>query len=227
MTRCLTCARRYAACIIMPMLLALGHPAQAATIVLGPGDVGTPPRVNLDIDEVLRAQLPPIAFDNGTIKGFVLDRVLKLSDGRYAFETTVFSSAAPTPQILEVTRTNFARFPKVEVGWEDADVTRSFIPDQVERSSGSGETITFRFSLDPITGHPPGVDPSEWSSNPVVVITDATEIAKVGLFQAFGTGVSSIQVNVFSPVPEPQTFAMLALGLCFAAAAIGRRPRAL
>ena len=111
--------------------------------------------------------------DGGGIDtGFVLDRVLLTSDGRYAFETTVILERfdAPTPRILEVTRTNFARFPIVEVGWEDADVMQSFLPDQVDARPEAARRITVRIQFrTPITGHPPGADPSEWSANPVVV----------------------------------------------------------
>ena len=224
MTRRLTSARRYAACIALPVLLTLGYSAQAATLVLAPGEDGAPPRVDLDILQIVAQQT--VAFGTGSLTGFVRDRVLELTDGRLAFETVVMADSAPPPGIFTVTRTNFAGFPKVEVAWEDIDITQSFIPDHAARSSGSGSTITFDFNLHPITEHPAGVPREDWASNPVVVITDPTAIAKVGLFQAFGTNVSSTPLNVFSPVPEPQTFAMLALGLCFAAA-IGRRRRAL
>lgn len=220
MNRCLTSARRCAALIFLPVLLALGCPAQAATIVLAPGEEGVPPRVDLDILKILNDQT--VAFGTGSLTGFVRDRVLQLTNGKLAFETMVMADSAPPPGIFTITRTNFAGFPTVEVGWEDIDITRSFIPDFVKRSAGSGSTITFEFNLDPITQHPDGIPLAQWASNPVVVITDATDFANIGSFQAFGTNVISTPVNVFSPVPEPQTLAMLALGLCFAVG-IGRR----
>jgi len=209
------------------LLLALGHTAHAATIVLNPGESGAPPRIDLDILRVVAQQPTLVPFGTGSFSGLIFDRVLELTDGRFAFETRVMANSAPPPGILKVTRNNFAGFPQVEAAWEDIDVTQSFMPDNVLRSPGSGSTVTFEFTLHPISAHPVGVEPEEWTSNPVVVITDPTAINLVGSFQALGTAnVSSFPVNVFSPVPEPQTFAMVGLGLCFAAA-IGRRRRAL
>src|SRR5215208_3508333 len=111
----------------------------AHALVLAPGDSGTPvPRIELNDDFTIlhqqRVSFGNLMGDSGLVTGEIIDRVLQLPDNRLAFETRVLVDQAPPGGVLKVSRTLFAGFPLVEVGYEDVDAGMIFKPSSVTRS---------------------------------------------------------------------------------------------
>jgi hypothetical protein len=220
-----------------------GSPAYAAVLLvpggtlLVPGEIAALPArdknlpnngaIELDIRFTLAtAPNRPFSIDlgaAGTISGHISDRVLLLGDGNFAFETDVFVDSAPAGAgINKVARSNFSGFSTVEVGWEDQDIGTLHTPNSAQRSLITGSDVQFNFTSDPITV-PPDTD-TAWAA--FVIITDPTTIGfgkfRAGALSGTDERLSNL-VDVFSPVPEPQAWLTLLIGV---AALIGTRRRA-
>ena len=216
-------------CLAAALCCVVGRPAHAV-VLLAPGASGVPPELDLNIAGFLTPTIArPFSIDLGgggtnVISGHLNDRVLLLQDDRYAFETTVFVTSAPAgaPGINKVARTDYTGFPTVEVGWEPQDIGNLFAPDLALRSLGAGSDVEFNFASHPIVV-PPDAD-TTWAT--FVIITDPTPIGfgkfRAGVLSGADARFSNL-VDVFSPVPEPQTWLALLMGV---GALIGMRRRA-
>lgn len=197
--------------LIVAACAGFAQPVHSA-LILGPGQAGSPDVIDLTSQPVIAPQVNrPFSISlsgGGVISGVVADRVVLTTDGRYAFEAKVIldpSATTSTAGINQVIRSNFSAFPFVEAAWEDLDVINLFPPTNAARNA-TGSNVGFTFPT-PINV-PPNAN-TDWPA--FVVVTAPTPIALNEM--RLVSGDFSDVIQVWSPVPEPQTWVALLAGV--------------
>jgi PEP-CTERM motif len=197
-------------------------PAQAVTLVVdnfvplpGTTSAAEPQLAGVVLEDFV--QDFSFAADGGTIMGTVQSRVVKSSvDGTLDFYWRVINSEKSTSTIQDLRLGDFVA-PEYEANWRidglgDQGPAVAYLFAAPPRDPGF---INFRFWKDSPSERDAGLAPGE-SSKFILMDTSATLYAKTAVYDLTNFGQTQISASfaTFAPaVPEPQTYALMGLGL--------------